>query len=240
MEIQLYKAEERGFANYDWLQANYSFSFANYYNPDRSNFGALRVLNDDVISPNMGFGTHPHHNMEIITIPLKGSLKHKDSMSEKWITLETGEVQVMSAGNGIMHSERNNSSTDDLNLFQIWIMPNKLDIDPSYNQKKFNLEERKDRFQTLVTSVEDNDNYSLSIHQDVRISRIDISKNKICEYSLKSAGKGVYALVISGQVKVDNILLNARDAIGVTDTSDFSIEATGDSELLLIEVPMEF
>ena len=132
-----FKASDRGYANHGWLEANHSFSFANYYDPGKTNFGALRVLNDDVIQGNMGFSTHPHDNMEIITIPLEGALKHKDSMSEKWIPIETGEVQVMSAGTGVRHSERNNSLTEFINLFQIWIMPEEQGVEPAYDQMKF-------------------------------------------------------------------------------------------------------
>lgn len=240
MKANLYKAAERGYANYDWLQANYSFSFANYYNPGRQNFGALRVLNDDIIQGGTGFGEHPHQNMEIITIPLEGTLKHRDSMSNTWIPLHTGEVQVMSAGKGVYHSEKNHSSTDFLNLFQIWIIPDKMNVDPGYDQKRFEPRDRKDRLQTLVSSHADNHEGSLKIHQDARISRIDLSAGKEFSYSPKSNQHGVYAMVITGEVAIGQHLLQRRDALGIWDMESFELKAEKDSELLLIEVPMIF
>lgn len=240
MKVIEYKASDRGYANHGWLQANHSFSFANYYNPGRTNFGALRVLNDDVIQANMGFSTHPHDNMEIITIPLQGALKHKDSMSEKWIPIETGEVQVMSAGTGIMHSERNNSLTEFINLFQIWIIPEEQGVEPAYDQRKFDPLDRRDRLQTLVSSYNDVDNGSLKIHQDARISRIDLSDNKDFMYELKSKDHGVYVMLISGEISVENRELESRDAIGVSETNVFNINASQDSEILFIEVPMNY
>ena len=241
MKTNLYKASERGYANYDWLQANYSFSFANYFNPAKQNFGALRVLNDDVIQGGAGFGEHPHQNMEIITIPLEGSLKHKDSMSNTWIPLHTGEVQVMSAGSGVYHSERNNSSLDFINLFQLWIIPDKMNIDPAYDQKKFEKEDRKNRLQTLVSSHDDReDQTSLKINQDARISRIDLDGGKSFEYLPKSDQHGVYVMLISGAAKIGDQELSTRDAIGVWETDSFDLQAQEESELLLIEVPMNF
>lgn len=240
MKVTIYKATDRGYANYDWLQANYSFSFANYYNPGKSNFGALRVLNDDVIQGGMGFGKHSHDNMEIITIPLQGELAHKDSMSEKWIPLNTGEVQVMSAGKGIMHAEKNNSTTNFINLFQIWIIPEELEVEPAYNQMQFEVAERKNKLQTLVTSYQDEDVNSLKIHQDVKISRIDLSDNKNFNYEFKSKNHGVYMMLISGEITVEGKTLIGRDAVGISETDDFTIIANQDAEVLFIEVPMEF
>ncbi len=240
MKVTLYKATDRGYANYDWLQANYSFSFANYYSPGKSNFGALRVLNDDVIQGGMGFGKHSHDNMEIITIPLQGALAHKDSMSEEWVPLNTGEVQVMSAGKGIMHAEKNNSTTDFINLFQIWIIPEELEVEPAYNQMQFEVSERKNKLQTLVTSYQDETRNSLKIHQDVKISRIDLSKNNSFSYELKSKNHGVYMMLISGEITVENKILIGRDAIGISEANDFTIIANQEAEVLFIEVPMEF
>lgn len=240
MKTVEYKASERGYANHGWLQANHSFSFANYYNPGKTNFGALRVLNDDVIQANMGFATHPHDNMEIITIPLEGALKHKDSMSEKWVPIETGEVQVMSAGSGITHSERNNSLTDFISLFQIWIIPEKRDVTPGYDQMKFDPVDRKDKLQTLVSSYAEVESQSLKIHQDAIISRLDLSENKNFNYRLKSKAHGVYVMLISGEIAVAERELKKRDAIGISETSDFTIKAGQDSEILFIEVPMDF
>ena len=241
MKTNLYKASERGYANYDWLQANYSFSFANYYNPGKENFGALRVLNDDVIQGGTGFGEHPHQNMEIITIPLQGSLKHKDSMSNTWIPLHTGEVQVMSAGSGVYHSEKNNSSSDFLNLFQLWIIPDKMNIEPAYDQKNFEKEERKNNLQRLVSShLDTEDQTSLKINQDARISRIDLDAGKQVTYQVKSSDHGVYVMLISGQVSVGDQELNQRDALGIWDTDEFELKAEEASEVLFIEVPMNF
>jgi len=241
MKTNLYKASERGFANYDWLQANYSFSFANYYNPGKENFGALRVLNDDVIQGGTGFGEHPHQNMEIITIPLQGSLKHKDSMSNTWIPLHTGEVQVMSAGSGVYHSEKNNSSTDFLNLFQLWIIPDKMNIEPAYDQKNFEKEDRKNNLQRLVSShLDTEDKTSLKINQDARISRIDLDAGKQVNYKVKSRYHGVYVMLISGQVSIGDHELNQRDALGIWDTDGFELKAEEASEVLFIEVPMNF
>jgi len=240
MKLNIHRAADRGYANYDWLQANYSFSFANYYNPSKSNFGALRVLNDDIIKGGMGFGKHSHDNMEIITIPLQGALAHKDSMSEEWISLETGEVQVMSAGKGIMHAEKNYAANDLLNLFQIWIIPEELEVKPAYNQMRFEEEGRKNKIQTLVTSYQDKNTDSLKIHQDAKISRIDLSENMEFTYELKSNDHGVYLMLIMGEIVIDDMKFNSRDAIGIYEATNFSLKANQNSEVLFIEVPMEF
>ena len=192
MKAKLFKAKTRGHADYGWLQANYSFSFANFRDAQRDRFGALRVLNDDFIKGGAGFAEHPHHNMEIISIPLQGVLKHKDSLSNTWIPLPAGEVQVMSAGTGVVHSERNDSASDELNLFQIWIIPEKSGISPAYGQKSFDPEERKNKLQVLVKSYKDAGADDLRIHQDARISRIDLSGAQTFEYQLKSPNHGVY------------------------------------------------
>lgn len=238
MKKEFHKAESRGFANHGWLQANHSFSFANWYNPERLYFGALRVLNDDIIAPKMGFGTHPHDNMEIITIPLKGTLKHRDNMNEDWQAVLPGEVQVMSAGTGVQHSEINGSDDAYLSLFQIWIIPEERNVKPRYDQKVFKPEDRKGNLQTLVTSFQNEDNKSLKIHQDVKISRIDLSKGESIEYSIKSTNHGVYIMNISGKIEIDNDILETRDAIGVSEINSFKINSKSDSELLFIEVPM--
>ena len=240
MKTRVYKASDRGTADYGWLKANYSFSFANYYNPDAVNFGALRVLNDDIIAGGMGFGTHPHDNMEIISIPLKGALKHRDSMSEKWISLQTGEVQVMSAGTGIQHSEKNNSTTEAVNLFQIWIIPNQQDVTPNYSQKVFEAVDRKNKLQVLVSSIGSEHNDSLKINQHAKISRLDLDENKSFTYNLMSEKNGVYVMVIEGEVSVENEILKNRDAIGVEETKEVALKAIKTSEILFIEVPMKF
>lgn len=240
MKSKLFKSKERGHANYDWLKANYSFSFANYHNHEREHFGALRVLNDDFINGGTGFAEHPHKNMEIISIPLEGGLKHKDSMSNTWIPLHAGEVQVMSAGSGIQHAERNVSSNELLNLFQIWIIPDKMNVSPRYGQKTFDAAARKDTLQVLVHSYKDDLDDDLSIHQDAKISRIDLSKENVFEYSLRSSDHGVYMMLISGKVEINRLKAGPRDAIGIWHTDSFMIEASEDAEILLIEVPMVF
>ncbi|MCB4808616.1 pirin family protein [Tamlana sp. 62-3] len=238
MKTIFHKADTRGFANHGWLQANHSFSFARWFNKDRMHFGALRVLNDDTIAPKMGFGTHPHENMEIITIPLKGVLKHRDNMGDEWIPVVPGEVQVMSAGTGVEHSEINGSNDEYLSLFQIWIIPEKEGVSPRYDQKSFSVEDRKNKLQTLVTSFEDEDSESLKIHQDAKISRIDLTKNTAFNYQLKSKKHGVYIMTISGDLQIENQTLESRDALGITDVADVSIKSRSDSQILFVEVPM--
>lgn len=238
MKLEKFPAETRGFANHGWLQANHSFSFANFYDPNRLHYGALRVLNDDLIAPGTGFSTHPHQNMEIITIPLSGVLKHKDSMSNEWLYVKPNEVQVMSAGKGIYHSEMNGSTEDHLSLFQIWIIPNKDGVEPRYNQEAFNPEERKNKLQVLVSSLDDSNKNGLKIHQDAKLSRIDLDEGKTFKYDLKSEKHGVYIMNISGNIAVDNQELSNRDALGVSKTNNFSIQANTNSELLFIEIPM--
>ncbi|WP_434035875.1 pirin family protein [Formosa sp. 4Alg 33] len=240
MKTILHKADSRGFANHGWLQANHSFSFANWYNKDRMNFGALRVLNDDIIAPKMGFGTHPHKNMEIITIPLKGELKHKDSMGNTWESVLPGEVQVMSAGSGVEHSEINGSIDEHLNLFQIWVMPNKENVAPRYEQKTFDVSNRQNKLQTLVTSIDEDHDGSLKIHQDAKISRIDLDAEKEFSYNLKSEHHGAYVLVIHGTIEIENTELETRDAIGVSETETFKITSKSQASVLIIEVPMRF
>ena len=240
MKKIIFKAADRGKANYGWLDANYSFSFANYYDPEKVNFGALRVLNNDTIQGGMGFGTHPHDNMEIITIPLKGSLKHKDSMGNKWIAIETGEVQVMSAGSGLQHSEMNNSPSEEVQLFQIWIFPDKNDVEPRYDQRKFDPSERKNKLQILVSSIDGDLKDTLKIHQDALISSIDLDENSEFSYTLKSENHGLYVMVVEGEINIDNEILGKRDAMGISDAKSVNIKAKGASELLFIEVPMQF
>lgn len=240
MKTKLFKANERGYADYGWLKANYSFSFANYRNYERDNFGALRVLNDDFIKGGAGFGEHPHNNMEIISIPLKGGLQHKDSMSNSWIPLMEGEVQVMSAGTGVVHAEKNQSSKDVLNLFQIWIIPERQGFEPAYDQRLFAASERKDQLQVLVNGYGDPENGALKIHQDAQISRLDLSKGKSFNYTMKSANHGTYIMLISGELDLDSLNLQTRDAAGVWQSNDFTIKANADSEILFIEVPMIF
>jgi redox-sensitive bicupin YhaK (pirin superfamily) len=237
METILYPEKERGHANHGWLNAKYSFSFANWYNPDKINFGALRVLNDDIVAPKMGFGTHPHDNMEIITIPLRGKLEHKDSMGHSSV-ITTGEIQVMSAGTGILHSEFNASQTEEINLFQIWIFPNKRNVTPRYDQIDINYEKAENNFLQLISpNAEDEGSW---INQDAWIFINKSSKGKDIVYPIKKAGNGVYIMVINGTITVDGNKLSNRDAIGVYNTKDVSIFVNEDSEILFLDIPMVF
>ena len=240
MKKIIHRAIDRGEADHGWLKAKFSFSFAQYYNPENVNFGALRVLNDDIIQGGMGFGKHPHDNMEIITIPLEGSLKHQDSMSNKWIPLHTGEVQIMSAGTGILHSEMNNSEKEEINLFQIWIFPNEQEVTPRYDQKKFNSLERTNNLQVLVSSIDEENGESLKIHQEAQISRIDLDEGSNFSYTLKSENHGVYVMVINGEINIAHENLSKRDAIGISQTKTINMNVKNTAELLLIEVPMQF
>ncbi len=233
MNTILFKSESRGKANYGWLDATYMFSFANYYNPDRINFGALRVLNDDIVQGGQGFGTHPHDNMEIITIPLAGTVLHKDSMGHE-STISPNEVQVMSAGTGIFHSEFNNSATDLLNIFQIWIFPSERNITPTYDQTKFDEAGMQDQWQKLVSPV---GNDGLTIHQNAWIHRAKISKGNTLKYNLHEGSYGSFLVVVSGQVAIDEQILSMRDSLGITETKEFEVAALEDSYIINIEIP---
>ena len=237
MKLVYHEATSRGFANHGWLQANYSFSFANFYNAEKMNFGTLRVLNDDLIAPSMGFGTHPHDNMEIITIPLSGFLKHKDSMGNSWEEVKAGEVQVMSAGTGIQHSEINGSKTTHLSLFQIWILPNKINVTPRYDQAYFEAP-TTGVLQVLVSSMDGAETSGLKIHQDAQLSRLNLNAGATFEYLLKSETHGVYVMQVTGVSEVAGQHLNQRDAVGVLKVDTFLVEAQEDAQLLFIEVPM--
>jgi quercetin 2,3-dioxygenase len=234
----LHKAETRGHANHGWLDSHHTFSFANYYNPERMNFGALRVLNDDRIDPGMGFGKHPHDNMEIISIPLSGDLEHKDSMGNIAV-IKNGDIQVMSAGTGITHSEYNKNNDRVGKFLQIWVIPNQRNVKPRYDQITLNLQERHNKLQQIVSPNPDDE--GVWIHQDAWFSLGTFDKDFVAEYQLRKGGNGVYAFVINGQFTIENIELGARDGLGITDTSNFTIKSNSqDSEILLMEVPMEF
>ena len=232
-----HSAETRGHADHGWLNANHSFSFASYYDPNRMNFGALRVLNDDTISPGKGFGKHSHDNMEIITIPLKGDLEHKDSLGNIG-AINEGEIQVMSAGTGIYHSEYNKNSDKFINLLQLWVMPKKQDVKPRYDQRSFKgLKKKNSIYQVLSPYPEDE---GMWIHQDAWIHLGDFEEVTSVDYMLKKKGNGVYIFVIEGIFKVANEKLEKRDALGVWNTESITFEAQSKSKVLLIEVPMEF
>ncbi|MCX7728382.1 MAG: pirin family protein [Bacteroidia bacterium] len=232
LQYKLFPANERGYADYGWLKTYYSFSFANWYHPQKVHFGMLRVLNDDAIAPHAGFDMHPHNDMEIITIMFQGELTHQDSMGNTGV-LKASEVQVMSAGTGIFHSEKNNSN-EWTTLFQIWIFPDKKGHTPRYDQKKFNFSENQ--FQLLVSP--DGRENSLWIHQNAFISRGNFNTNPT-HYSLFDKKNGVYLMVISGQIKINNMTLNARDAIGIWNTEKIEIQILNNhTDILIIEIPM--
>jgi quercetin 2,3-dioxygenase len=232
----LHKADTRGHADHGWLNAYHSFSFASWYNPDRIQFGVLRVLNDDTIAGGMGFGTHPHDNMEIITIPLEGDLAHKDSMGNESI-IKTGDVQVMSAGTGIRHSEFNPNATDRTNLFQIWVFPKIRNVEPRYQQISLDTTEQKNNFaQILSPNPED---AGVWIHQDAWFHLSDFDAGFSKNYELKKEGNGLYVFVISGTITVDGQELETRDGLGLTDFKTLDITATTDTKFLLMEIPME-
>jgi hypothetical protein len=236
MKSILHKAADRGSADYGWLKPNYYFSFSNYHHPEKVHFGLLRVLNDDFIAGGGKFPTHPHDNMEIVTIPFTGALHHKDSTGGEGI-IKAGDVQIMSAGSGVQHSEANASQTESVTLFQIWVFPKLRNITPRYDQRTFNTNERINQWQVIVSPNEADT--ALWINQDARFSLTTIEAGKTIRYENAFAGNGVYLVVINGSVKVDDIALGKRDALGIYDTDTFTVTASEDAELLAIEVPMK-
>ncbi len=237
MNTILYPAEERGHVNLGWLESFHSFSFGQYHDPKKIHFGALRVVNDDSIAGGGGFGAHPHDNMEIVTIPLEGKLAHKDSTGNEGI-IRKGDVQIMSAGTGIRHSEYNASSTDYAKLLQIWVFPKLRDIKPAYGQKTFDLSERKNNWQVVVSP--EPSEQALNINQDARFSLVDLEAGKTIGYRMKWKNSGLYLFVIEGTVKSSDQSLNSRDALGISETGQVNIEAVRDSQLLAIEIPLTF
>ncbi len=236
MKKWVHQASARGRSVYDWLDSWHQFSFANYYNPDKIHFGALRVLNDDLIHGGGGFGKHPHDNMEIITIPIYGALKHADSMGHTQ-TISENEVQVMSAGSGIFHSEFNAGETDTANFLQIWIFPNKKNVKPVYNQKYFKAAEAVNHWQFLVSDVENPLEDSLTIHQNASIARAFMHEGTELSYKIQPKSFGVFLFLISGEIEVEGVKLNPRDAIGLCDGQEFNIKALTNSYILNIEIP---
>jgi redox-sensitive bicupin YhaK (pirin superfamily) len=236
MKSIFYPANKRGTADHGWLKANFSFSFGHYYDPEKVHFGALRVLNDDIIAGGTGFGAHPHDNMEIITIPLKGALEHKDSMGNTGV-IHAGEVQVMSAGTGIEHSEYNHSKTEAANTLQIWLFPKERDIEPRYDQKNFNGLFKTNELITMVSPDRENKD-ALWINQDATFSIGEFEAGKTIDYTVSAAKNGVYIFVLEGIAKIDGQTLNKKDALGVYDTSSVTIDTQANTRLLIIDVPM--
>lgn len=232
----LHKANTRGHANHGWLNAYHSFSFANWYNPERVQFGVLRVLNDDTIAAGMGFGTHPHDNMEIITIPLEGDLAHKDSMGNA-ATIKTGDVQVMSAGTGIQHSEFNPNDNQQTKLFQIWLFPKLRNITPRYQQITLDKSLEKNDFAQILSP--NSDDAGVWIYQDAWFYLSDFDANFSKKLSLKKEGNGFYIMNIEGEIEVNDEKLEKRDAIGIWETNEIQIKAKTNAKFLIMEIPME-
>lgn len=238
MKSIIYKADSRGHANHGWLKTHHTFSFANYYNPERIHFGMLRVVNDDIIAGGMGFGTHPHDNMEIVTIPLAGKLAHRDSMGNVHIISE-GEVQVMTAGTGITHSEYNATDDEDAKIFQIWVFPREHGLTPSYNQKQFDHNSKLNELTTVVSP--DGMDGSLIVQQDVWFNLGKYEQGKSFEYTPRKKDNGLFIMVVEGEFDVNGTILNKRDAIGLfhIEGESINIEALKeDSRILIIDVPM--
>lgn len=231
----LHPAATRGHANHGWLNSYHTFSFANYYNPERMHFGVLRVLNDDTVEAGMGFGTHPHDNMEIISIPLEGDLEHKDSMGNTTV-IRNGDIQVMSAGTGITHSEYNKNRDRRVKFLQIWVFPNKRGVAPRYDQLTLNLADRHNQLQQVLSPSPDD--AGVWIHQDAWFHLGSFDAGFSTEYTLKKAGNGVYAFILSGNVTLNGQELGPRDGFGLWDTNQFTLTASSNAEVLLMEVPM--
>ena len=236
MKTILHKANERGHANHGWLNAYHSFSFANWHNPEKIQFGMLRVLNDDTIAGGMGFGTHPHDNMEIITIPLEGDLAHKDSMGNSAV-IKTGNIQVMSAGTGVEHSEFNPNADLQTKLFQIWLFPKYRDVAPRYQQITLDKSLQKNNFAQILSPNQDDE--GVWIHQDAWFYLSDFDNGFSKKLSLKKEGNGFYIMNIEGEIEVNGEKLEKRDALGIWNTNEIEVKATTNARFLVMEIPME-
>ena len=222
-----HKSDTRGYVDHGWLKARHTFSFASYHDEKRIHFGMLRVLNDDIVEPGMGFGTHPHDNMEIVTIPISGALEHKDSMGHIEV-IKSGEIQIMSAGSGLRHSEYNHSDTESVNLLQIWVFPKERDIEPRYDQRVFNDAGKKNKFQTVVSPDKSNQE-TMWINQDAYFSLAKIDERKELAYDLNNKNNGVYLFLIDGKINIDGKQFEKRDGIGIENTENILIKAESDS-----------
>lgn len=236
MKTVLHKADTRGYADHGWLKSHHTFSFAGYQNPERNHFGVLRVLNDDQVSEARGFGTHPHDNMEIVSIPLEGDLEHKDSMGNTTVIRE-GDVQVMSAGTGIYHSEYNKNADKPVKFLQIWVFPNQRNVSPRYDQISIRDIERENEFHQVL-SPNANDE-GVWVHQDAWFHLGKFEAEKATTYSLKKEGNGVYAFVLEGNVEINGQVLSKRDGLGIWETASLDFTSITDSRILLMEVPMQ-
>jgi quercetin 2,3-dioxygenase len=231
----LHKADTRGDANHGWLHSKHTFSFANYYNPERMHFGVLRVLNDDVVAAGMGFGTHPHDNMEIISIPLEGDLEHKDSMGNVAVIKE-GDVQVMSAGTGITHSEYNKNKDKAVKFLQIWVFPNKKNVKPRYDQISIRDVEKHNQFYQVLSPTPDDQ--GVWIHQDAWFHLGKFDRDAATAYQIKKKGNGIYVFILDGQVEIAGQKLTKRDGFGIWNTDKIELKSLEKSRVLLMEVPM--
>jgi quercetin 2,3-dioxygenase len=237
MKTILHKASTRGHANHGWLDSYHTFSFGGYHDPERVHFGALRVLNDDSVAPGMGFGTHPHDNMEIISIPTSGDLEHQDSMGNKQV-IKQGDVQAMSAGTGIRHSEKNKNHDKEVKFFQVWVFPKVKNVEPRYDQQTFADTDKHNKLLTVVSPIGTADG-GVQIHQDAWFSLGKLDKDFSTSYTLRNSNNGVYAFVIEGDVTINGQPLNRRDGLGITETDTLQIKADSNAELLLMEVPVK-
>lgn len=235
METIHHKAETRGHANHGWLDSWHTFSFASYHDPSRMHFGTLRVLNDDTVAPGMGFGKHPHDNMEIISIPLEGDLEHGDSMGTTAV-IKKGDVQIMSAGTGIVHSEKNKNKDQFVKFLQIWVFPAQKGVQPRYDQKTFSEDQKHNTLLTIVSPVGHDE--GVQIHQDAWFSLGKLDAGTALSYTIKKKGNGVYVFLLEGEARINEITLARRDGLGIWETDVLTINAGTDAELLLMEVPM--
>jgi redox-sensitive bicupin YhaK (pirin superfamily) len=235
--IIIHRSESRGLADHGWLKSRHTFSFANYYDPERVHFGALRVLNDDTVEAGQGFGKHPHDNMEIISIPLEGDLEHKDSMGNTAV-IRRGDVQVMSAGTGIFHSEYNKNEDREVKFLQIWVFPNKKNVTPRYDQISLKPDDRHNKFQQVLSPNASGE--GVWIHQNAWFHLGKFDRGVSSEYKIKSEGNGVYAFILSGNVSINGQRLNSRDGMGTWDIEKLSVQAESEAEILLMEIPMIF
>lgn len=236
MKYVIHKANTRGHANHGWLDSHHSFSFANYHNPERMNFGVLRVLNDDIVSAGRGFGTHPHQNMEIISIPLEGDLEHKDSLGNLSVIRE-GDIQILSAGTGISHSEYNRNKGEQVKFLQIWIFPNKKNLAPRYDQISIrDLHKKNEFYQVLSPNSEDS---GVWINQDAYFSMGEFDKKFSSEYVLQNNRNGVYVFVLEGSIIIGEHKLDKRDGFGIWNIDKFKVESDANTKILLMEVPMQ-
>lgn len=235
MKTVYHAADSRGNADHGWLKSKHTFSFAHYHDPKRMGFGALRVINDDYVIGGKGFGVHPHQDMEIISVPLSGKLNHGDNIGNKGV-IKTGEIQAMSAGTGIMHSEMNGDEKEPVKFLQIWVMPNKRNVEPRYQQIQLNEIMQANKFNQVLSP--DSDDAGVWIHQDAWFSLGEFEQDLTQTYQLNKPGNGVYVFVIEGKAVVENQTLDARDGLGVWDTNNVTIEISKKSKILLIEVPM--